>query len=623
MVRGFLIIAGAFLAFVVQPMVTKALLPGFGGAASVWTTVLLFFQCTLVLGYVYARWAVRRLHIAVLLAALVGSGYPIASGYRSNPDWEVVLVLAASVGAPFAVLAATSPLWQRWSGSPAPYRLYALSNAASLVALLGYPGLIEPWLDVETQLKAWRAAFAVFAAVSIFAAARVPKEQARVRGWAWDWWWPVLSACGTLLLGATSNQLSQEVASVPFLWVVPLALYLISFIVVFDRPQWYNLDGLAWMASLLIPVCCVLVVVGMRAPFLVHLGAYSLMLFVGLWICHGELARRRPSAEASGAYYIALAVGGALGGLLVAIVAPRVFTTYAEFPLALAGVASIAMWGLYSRHGFSAAAAGLLLAIITPVIVTVPSAGGARVLEAKRSFYGVLRVTERDGVRKLEHGATTHGTQFLDAARRQAPTTYYGPGSGAFQAVAQQSERLQRPLRIGVIGLGAGTMAAQQTPGTVLRFYELNAQVEELARRHFTYLADSKAQVEVVLGDARLRLAAEPRGNFDVLVLDAFSSDAIPIHLLTREAAAIYKRHLAADGVLAVHISNLTVDLEPVVRGMVRSIGYQAERMDRGKDDALGVEASSWMIARPGAAPASGRELQWSDRHASLWPVLR
>ncbi|MBL8293657.1 MAG: fused MFS/spermidine synthase [Bryobacterales bacterium] len=610
---------GSFLFFVVQPMVAKTLLPAFGGAASVWTVCLLFFQTALMLGYAYAHGANRTLHLGVVAAGILALGVPVPQFNPAHPSWAILRTLAFTIGLPVMVLASTSPLLQRWSGLALPYRLYALSNAASLGALLAYPFAMEPLVPLSSQWVFWRVGYILFAVLSIPAAWRAREMPHRSAQLTLRVLWLAAPAVSAALLMAVTAQLTQEVAAVPFLWVVPLAVYLISYIVCFEKTGWYRRRLFAILASILIPISCTLAIAGVNIAFWWHLAGHTATLFVCAMLCHGELALARPTPEKLTSYYLAIAVGGAVGGLLVAVVAPQVFSTYAEFPLALAACALLALPGQWvdTAPVKRAAMIGLCLAVVVPITVLTPSGNGA--IDARRNFYGILRVTESAGKRTLTHGAITHGSQLLD--RPRTPTTYYGFSSAAGRELDEHA-RGPSGLRVGVVGLGVGTLARYGRTGDTIRFYELNPEVARMARDHFTFLRDSAARVEIVEGDARLQLQQEPDQNFDVLVIDAFSSDAIPVHLLTREAAAIYRRHLAPGGTLLVHISNHTLNLEPVVRGLGASIGYKAQRVDSGSDSTQGTHAATWMTLKSGTPAAHEPSLLWTDNFSSLMPVL-
>jgi len=627
---------GAFLLFIVQPMAAKQLLPLFGGGAAVWTVCLLFFQGALLAGYAYAHFTRPRVHIALLIASCAALPPAPNPSMEGDPAWGILRALAASIGGPYAMLASTSPLIQRWSGLANPFRLYAVSNAASMAGLLSYPFLVEPWMSLAAQRTAWSAGYTVFVLAGAWAAVRAKPaatEGLRAAPWPDMLTWIALAACGSGLLAAATNEICQEVAPVPFLWVIPLAIYLATFVIVFALPGLYSRAAFGLLAAAAIPASCVLTVTGTSLPLktvtAVHLGT----LFVCLMVAHGELARSRPGASRLTAFYLAVAAGGALGGVFVAIAAPRLFSTFAEFPLLLAATAVLAVTqrcrsGEFRGLGRAplltrATLGGLGVAIAAPLMTL--EAGGNHVVERSRNFYGVLKVSDwkdKEGDRRtLAHGRTTHGAQFLDPARRRTPTAYYGWASAVGLAF-DQHPRPGGTLRAGIIGLGAGTLARYARRGDVFRFYEINPDVERMARRHFTFLADSEGRIEVTAGDARLRLGEEPPGDYDILVVDAFSSDSIPTHLLTAECGEIYRRHLRKGGKILIHISNRALELEPVVRGMAAHIGLGARRVESPADPSQGVYSASWMVLEPGA-PAPGAALTWTDDFTSLWRVLK
>ncbi|MFN7919320.1 MAG: fused MFS/spermidine synthase [Bryobacteraceae bacterium] len=636
MTRAAALILGSFLLFFVQPMVAKALLPWFGGTAAVWTVCLLFFQAVLLAGYGYAHIArpIPHAALAVLsLAALRDAPFLVELPNTAG----VILTLAATIGVPYFVLASNSPLVQRWSTLANPYRLYALSNFASLAALLVYPVLIERWLSLRQQMLGWAGAYAVFVLLTVISVWRKPpppQPAAPLPPASAIGSWILLAACGSALLAAATNQMSQEIAPIPLLWVVPLALYLLSFIVCFDRPHWYDRHTFSLMASIAIPAACVLTVVGANVDVRAHLTLSGVTLFVCLILLHGELASARPEPASLTVYYVAIAAGGALGGAFVALIAPRAFSTYAEYPILLASTAALVLWRRI-RAGESIRSAaplarssliGLSAAVVVPFLLL--DTGSSQILEQRRSFHGVLRVSEREenGLRRrvLTHGQTTHGLQLLDPARRRTPTAYYGWASAPALAIEEHQRRTTGPLRIGVIGLGTGTLARYGRPGDLIRFYEINPQVIAIARERFTFVADSMANVEISEGDARLALRDESPANFDILVVDAFSSDSIPAHLLTTECARIYRKHMAQGATLLIHISNRALDLEPVVHGLAQSIRYSARRADSPEDRTQGVYSATWMVLEDKPyAQAPRRVLRWTDDFASLWSVMK
>jgi spermidine synthase len=679
---------GAFLLFQVQPILGKYLLPWFGGGASVWTTCMLFFQIGLLGGYLYAHLLRRFLsptvqgwaHLALLAASLIFLPNPLA--WKPEPGGEpifgILFLLTVNVGVPFLLLSATGPLLQSWfsqtSPGRSPYRLYALSNVASLLALLSYPFLVEPNLTLAWQLWLWKAGHVAFALCCGWCAARfswqslsaqptaktktqecvgaavLEDSQDETMGQAAEetidqpprdtfvlpaapppqeraaddaprptvatvLLWLGLSACGSAMLLATTNQLCQEVAVVPFLWILPLVLYLLTFIICFDSPRWYDRPAFGLFLLFVVPWACVALFRGIHTPMVVQIIVYSLTLFACCMTCHGELVRAKPQPRYLTLFYLMVALGGALGGVFVALVAPLVFLGYWEYHIALSGCCLLTFVA-WHRDGFRLAERWLskavhwtaldiaLLALITVLIIHA----GADVHKSyyvTRDFYGVLRVLydgeAAEPTLELVHGRISHGFQYCQAPRSHEPTSYYTPFSGVGQGVRLCRQHRKGPLRIGVIGLGTGTMAAHGQSGDVIRFYEISPKVKALSdREYFTYLKDSQAHVDVVLGDARIRMEQELRDRqpqqLDLLAVDAFSSDAIPIHLLTKECGEMYWKHLKRDGVLAIHISNRFLELGPVTRGLAAARpNCEAVRLSAG-DNYPGQSASTWVL---------------------------
>lgn len=631
---------GAFLLFGVQLVLGKQLLPWFGGTSAVWTTCLLFFQAALLAGYAWAHLLAGRLsprrqrdaHLALVGAALALLAWRAATGpspitpgdaARSSsvdaPILSILGLLASTIGLPFVALAATSPLLQAWLArlrpGSSPFWLFALSNAGSLLGLVGYPLLVEPMTSVRTQGWLWSAAFAVYAAgvarCAVVAGRATPRDfrppgpegsaggsadpsspgRTKLVGMTSLLLWLALAFFPSVMLAAVTSHLTQEVAAVPFLWMLPLALYLLTFVLSFAWP-----DGgrVAWKVAL--GAAAGLALFGLHGGLYLRvaprLALWSAVLFAYGMAGHGELARRRPAPARLTGYYLAIAAGGALGGLLTAVVAPLVFSGYWELHLGiLAGPAAIlaaaSATGTVEARQLRVAAAMAVVVLAVALAVDIV-AQGRGVMRASRGFYGVLRVVreeagEPDEYLKLLHGRISHGTQLADPARRGELTTYFGPSSGVGLAIRRHPKRLAgRPMRVGVVGLGVGTLAAWSLAGDVVRFYELDPEVARLSggkRPSFTYLRDARGEVSVALGDGRLALEREAPQGYDVLVVDAFSSDAIPTHLLTREAFAVYLRHLAEGGVLAVQITNRYVDLKPVVRGAAAALSLHAEHI--------------------------------------------
>ena len=624
--HGLTIFVGSFLLFLMQPILGKLLLPAYGGSAGVWTVCLFFFQTLLLAGYAWAHVARPRWHIALLLLSLLS--LPLAlHQFDAGPTLSILVTLALTAGLPYIALSATSPLLQKWG---APIRFYALSNLGSMLALLSYPLLVEPWFSLRTQLTIWTAAYLFFVLTCTYTAwqSKVTPQAERLSFSGPVWLWIALSACGSALLMATTNQMSQEIAPMPFLWILPLAIYLLSFIVCFDRPNLYDRQWFGILCGFAIVAACLAATLGTRLSPLVQIGAPAVTLFVCLLVCHGELVRARPDSTHLTYFYLAIAAGGAIGGVAVAIVAPLVFDRYLEYPLALIATCLLAVAAAWREHGrirWDNQLRALALGAATCSVLLSPTA----TLDASRNFYGTLRVTESRNnaglpYRLLTHGQTSHGLQFVDKDSRRQPTAYYGWNSAAGLILAERSDT----ARIGLVGLGAGTLARYGKSGQTIRIYELDPGVIHMARRWFTYLADSPAQIQIIEGDARIRLRDEPPQNFDVLAVDAFSSDSIPVHLLTREAAAIYRRHVRDDGVLLIHISNRMLKLEPVVAAMARHIGWSAQYLHSAGDATRGTYDANWMIlarapvSLPGARPAGPQLIEWTDDFASIWRAL-
>lgn len=711
------VFSSAFLLFQVQPLISRFILPWFGGSPAVWTAAMLFFQAVLFGGYLYAHLTTSRLsaagqwrvHVGLLAVAtaavLVTRIMPPAwlrptGAAAESPLARIFLLLGVTVGLPYFALSATGPLLQRWFSQVivdgSPYRLFALSNLGSLLALLSYPLVIEPLWGGRTQAAVWSIGFVVFAVccgvcVHEVRAARdraaAPAAAAAGPGTAAGPWlqrawlrgsWIALPALASVMFLAVTNEVCQNVATVPLLWIVPLSLYLLSFIIAFDHPRWYLRRGCALAAAAVLlfmagydPISEWIVeqVGGQAEAFFDHWWVETIVHFVGLALvlvmCHGELARLKPAADQLTAYYLSMSLGGAIGGLFVNLVAPQVFTTFREFPLGLMAAALLATLVLAAGAGPAAGGGprahtgarwgGVILGLLALVGIWTwrlapDDAGDAtlRTVHRSRNFYGTLRVQERDAgtddaTFTFYSGHIIHGCQYAAADRRHQPLTYYGPGSGVCLAIEHEQRRSDR-CHIGVVGLGVGTLATYARPGDRVRFYEINPQVVEVARTTdwFRYLADCRGNVDVVLGDARLQLERElaatgPHG-FDVLCLDAFSGDAIPAHLLTAEAFAIYDRHLRPGGVLAVHITNTYLDLYPVVRRLAEHQGFHHTRIYRAELPGTELFRNCYMLlskdqefirATPEdieAMPAGFRRPRdvplWTDEYGSLLPLL-
>ncbi|HYF17623.1 MAG TPA: fused MFS/spermidine synthase [Ramlibacter sp.] len=661
------IFTSAFLLFLVQPLLAKQILPWFGGSAAVWSTCLVFFQSVLLLGYAYSDWTTRKLaprpqailHVVLLAASLLV--LPIVADPSWKPRGEqdptagILGLLVATIGLPYLLLSTTGPLLQSWFARRQPaqtsvYRLFALSNLASLLALLSYPFLIEPWVSGRAQSYAWSAGYALFAALCMACAfsslryaapgpSAVEGDAGGPRPTLADYGnWVVLSAMASAFLLAITNHLTRDVASVPFLWLLPLTVYLLTFILAFEGRGWYRRE------YFLVPL--LLLVAGMawslnEGRHLRHIresvALFTAGLFAWCMFFHGELANSKPRPRYLTGFYLAISFGGSLGGVLVALVAPRVFTGYHEFPLSLMLAVLICLWLLRRMPLVVPAAIASAAAFSGYQLYQHVQASGAHALHLSRSFYGTLKVQDAGSgdraVRQLMHGVILHGEQYVSAARRNEPTTYYGETSGIGRLLKSLAGQA---ARVGVVGLGTGTIAAYGKPGDVYRFYELDPAVVEVARSHFTFLAESKAKVETVLGDARLSMEREAAQQYDVLVLDAFSSDSIPVHLMTREAMAVYLKHLKPGGVVAFHISNRFLNLAPVLKNLAQEASLQVVNVVDGAEDS-DLSSTEWVLVTRNQALLGREEIAaavkdiadvagvgiWTDDSNNLFRILK
>ena len=673
-----LTLLSAFLLFQVEPLIAKLILPWFGGSAAVWTACLLFFQVMLLGGYAYAHWLSRRaaavqrgVYLALLALSLLMLPIVPAAGWQpqggEDPLLRILGLLAATVGLPFLMLASTSPLLQAWaaqSGGGTAYRFYAVSNAGSMAGLLTYPVLVEPYLTGHQQAWMWSAGYGLFAVLAAAAAWRArgvdagapdeapgaaPTRVERMR-------WLLLAACPSALLLAVTVHMTERIAAIPFLWVLPLSLYLLSFILAFDADRWYRRVVWGPLAAIALPLTGWLVsgterisdlgLLGLKTA----IGLLSAAVFVLFLVCHGELARRRPAAAHLTSFYLTLAAGGAAGGALITVVAPYCFHALYDLPIVLSATTFLLVSLLWEAGGKRRAggwrpAAVMLVAGMSVGFAyslgreTWDSFAYARLLA--RNFYGSLVVYDdemprpKGPVRVLRNGSIDHGEQFLEAENRRYATTYYGHNSGVGRALAVLMQR--GPVNVGVVGLGAGTLAAYGRSGDRFTFYEINPEVVRIAETQFTFLRDCPAPHQIVTDDARLALAREAPRQFDLLALDAFSGDSIPVHLLTREAFRLYWRHLKPDGVLAVHVSNKYLALGPVAALAAAEDGKDARMLSYGGNDVDEESSSDWVLitSRPGffEAPqirpaASGIDgiaglRMWTDEYSGLWRILR
>jgi len=655
------IFLSAFLLFQVQPIMGRYILPWFGGTPAVWSVCLLFFQAMLLAGYAYAHWVRNaRVHILLLAASLaLLPVIPARPDTTENPSVRILLLLMITVGGPYFLLSATAPLLQRWfsegSEGRIPWRLYALSNFGSFLALLSYPFLVEPYVRLRTQAWAWSGLYVVFALLCGWVAwasrpAVSPSEPGA--GKPPSLWtilfWMGLAAAGSTVLLATTNILTQDVAVSPFLWIAPLALYLLSFVLAFESDRWYLRRPFAIVIGVLAPVSYAVLNAGVGINLSVQLSVYLAALFTACMIAHGELRLARPEPSHLTTFYLTIAGGGAVGGIFVALAAPRIFTEFNEYPIGLAATCLLGLagwmragaWSMWTKHNIMVRIPLMALLIGGLGGVIAINLSGAQPIVAKwRNFYGILHITDlpdpKGAMRELTHGRIKHGSQYLEQAWRDRPTSYYGPHSGVALAL---NALPQGPRRIAVIGLGTGTIAAWGRPGDLVRFYEINPLVPQIATKWFSFLPDSKARVEVVMGDARIQMERETPSKFDLIAVDAFSSDAIPMHLLTTEAVDIYRQHLAPGGLLLFHISNRSLNLEPVVRGLAQHVDWNAAQILAEDDPSTGEDGSRWVMLTQNlpllqqitnAAPHVGwtepnrKPILWTDDFASLWHVLK
>jgi hypothetical protein len=729
-VYGITIFTGAALLFVVQPMVGRMVLPLLGGSPAVWNTAMVFYQAVLLAGYAYAhfttRWlGIRRqtvLHAVMLVLPLVVMPVVIPHGWAPptthNPIPWLLAVLAVTVGAPFFVVSATSPLLQRWFSASGhrdaadPYFLYAASNCGSLLALVGYPTLIEPHLRLSQQSQWWTVGYGLLAGLTAVCGLWITR-QVRASGMTTPssaeasadaspdkltacrrWRWVALAFVPCSLMLSVTTYITSEVAPIPLLWVIPLGIYLLAFVLVFARrrvlPRRWMICALPLMVAAVVATLIARVVHPIGVLIMLHLAC----LFIVSMVCLGELADDRPSTAHLTEFYLWLSAGGVLGGMFNALLAPVIFSTVVEYPLTLvlacalmpnwttapAGwrprvldIALPLMIGLFAANLLEVLRGGTTwsVSVTTVVMYGVPTglclvfvrrpvrfalalAGVLvacawvpgymdRTLLVERNFFGIHRISLDPLGRYhwLAHGNTIHGIQHVDGRQRDEPLSYFTRGGPFGQAFATLDDSLKK--RVGVIGLGAGSLAGYGRRGERWTFYEIDPAVEEIARdpRYFTFLHDCPAEVEVVMGDARLSLQQAADDQYGVLVLDAYSSDSIPVHLITREALALYLRKLAPDGVLIFHISNRHLRLERVLGVLAQSAGLACviQNESGGSQDELlatGKISSKWVVMarRPEILAALTRDPRWqrppphlqtrlwTDDYASVFSVF-
>ncbi len=666
---GFTVFLGAFLLFLVEPMAAKQLLPALGGSSAVWLTSLVFFQITLLLGYLYAHWLTRphaqswrnylylaSLAIAIILITtqrLLPAKLSVSS---DNPVTTIFIALTLTIGLPFLLLSSTSPLLQMWflraNGGTIPYRLFALSNAGSLLALVAYPFVVEPNLTLKLQRTLWSFGFVLYAVLCVVLARQVRSGQQTETPVAepigattpalTKWLWFLLPMAAAMQLSAVTQHLTVNIAAIPLLWMLPLAAYLLSFILAFEFPSLYR-RGI--VVRLLVVMLAALGYAISKTDVSLPIGIAIIFFlaeaFLACLFCHAEACALRPhrSAETT-LFYLLIAAGGAAGTFFIGILSPLIFSANYDLAISFFVTAALAIavtWndGWPQRLLWSTASALLLF-----FAIMLHTAYGHDAILEVRNFYGTLRVkqlptTHGDIERMLLNGTIQHGTQLFAPGLTRTPTTYYADNSGI--GLALQNCCDGRPRNIGVIGLGTGTLATYGNASDHIRFYEINPLVRPVAQNLFTYLRDSPAQITFVDGDARTSLTRESPQNFDVLAVDAFSGDAIPLHLLTTEAIELYKKHLAPNGILAFHVSNQYLNLPPEIAQLANAANMQSKLIESQPDESLGAFRSTWVLlttsstffSRPeianaaSATPTDAHLRPWTDDYSSILPILQ
>ncbi len=656
----------AFLLFQVQPLIARRMLPAFGGSAVVWVTALLFFQVVLLFGYAKTHWLLARLgtrgHRRVLLGLLAGSlvclplGVPLELGAEWPAPLRLFLLLGVSVGPPYLVLASTSPVVQHWiaarpEGAKSPYGLYAVSNAGSLLGLLSYPLLLEPTLGLAAQARLWSAGYVLYAILLALTAARLPagSGHAAPLGRTPKLGLLLRSAIPCALLVAVTRHLTEEVSSFPLLWVLPLALYLASFVLCFAAPRLAARRPVANAMTLAAAGALLLRHVRLFEPGLIlDVLVASAALFLVCVALHGELERRKPPPAELTGYYLYLSLGGCAGGTLASLGAPLVLSGLTELPLSLLAAAWLVFAPAVSRPrlrrvlGATLGAAAGLTCLVEETRIRLPFPTWRPPLEIHRarSFYSTYRIEDEPAwedeeltvvaARMLRNGSTIHGGQARDAAGQLMPITYYHERT----LVGFAMQRLE-PRRVAAVGLGAGVLAVYGRPGQSIDFFEIDSLDVALASRWFDNLQSSRATIRHLVGDARLLLRRQPARSYDLIVLDAFSGGAVPLHLLTLEALREYLGVLAPGGVLLFHISSHHVDLGPVLLAAAEVLDL-AYAFDISPDDLGNRKADAYWVAltpsaatrqrllagRPFRRPTSERRVLFTDDFASLWPVL-
>jgi len=666
---GTTIFLGAFLLFLVEPMAAKQLLPVLGGSSAVWLTCLVFFQTTLLLGYLYAHWITRcqattwRRHVylvtlaAGVLLLIAQRIHPAEAAHGSgHPVTTIFTTLATTIGLPFLLLSATSPLLQVWfqraKGGAIPFRLFALSNFGSLLALIAYPFVVEPNITLKLQRTLWSLGFILYAALCAVLERQLPgppttfptEEAPPVPGASTKakWLWFLLPMAAAMQLSAVTSHLTVNIAAIPLLWMLPLAIYLLTFILAFEFPMMYR-RGI--VVRLLVVMLASLGYAISKTDVSLPIGIAILFFlaecFLAGLFCHSEAYALRPERPTETTlFYLLIAAGGAAGTFFIGIASPMIFSANYDLAISFFVTAALAIavtWsdGWPQRLLWSTAAALLLF-----FAIMLRTAYAREAIVEVRNFYGTLRVKQMTGPhggteRMLLNGTIQHGTQLFAPGLTRTPTTYYADDSGIGLALHHCCDA--HPRNIAVIGLGTGTIATYGTANDRIRFYEINPLVRPIAQNLFTYLRDSPAQISFADGDARTSLTREEPQNFNVIAVDAFSGDAIPLHLLTIEAITLYKKHLAPDGILAFHVSNQYLNLAPEIGLLASAADMQARLIESQPDDALGAYRATWILlsssptffdqpeaeAAATIVPSDSRLRVWTDDYSSILPILQ
>ena len=669
----------AFLLFVSEPMVAKQMLPSFGSSSSTWIVSILFFQLMLFLGYVYSYKIIslssnrqKLLHMSLVLCVLVlqiiiASEWPSPimpttediSGIRGLPETKLLLALLISIGALFFLLSTTNTLIHAWYAKAVkktPYWLYRVSNAGSLLGLLAYPFLVEPRFSLHNQGKYWFLGFLVFAGFLLISSFSVPQQKT-----AWNqkvsysrnkiYLWIFLAAVPSFVMLSFTNHLTQSISPIPLLWILPLAIYLMSFVVGFRKNLSFSSVAIvSLLVSSLLVISIKTVSFKTGSLLILDILFYCLTLFLVSLVSHHFLYRNRPIESNLGIFYIMISLGGLVGSFLVAIIAPLMFRGFWEVEISLFLSLTIAFYA-YKYQTISLFRGIKIEYLRAPFIITSlvmfvfliieGTKASANTIMTTRNFYGVLSVTKKDGAMYLKNGSIIHGSQYLDKEKVSMPTTYFGEGTGPDVSIRLLRGFKKEGINVGIIGLGVGTIASYCKPEDELVFYEINPQVVEIANSYFSFLSMCP-QAEVVVGDARISLGLESarKDFYDILIIDAFTDDAIPIHLLTEEAFELYLSRLSGDGVLAVHISNNVLDLRPPIVTIANKFGLQKVVVTGHKDQSNNPQslASVWVLLsekenifdnlqdmKIDLQPLEdfGQKPLWTDDYSSILPLVK